>query len=130
MSIFDDVKRFFWLHDVGCVTSDDPIELLQQLFNQIDKGSGWYTAQLQARVVQYESRIAELTTKLEEANKRVREVEHTNVCLEEGLKRDYLSQRVKKLEEELATSRSRTRDVEHLAVLLEEKTKSHSPKRS
>lgn len=121
MSILDDAKRFLWLG-----SGEDPTELLRELVACLERVQPSIQRDL-VRRTQLESRIAELETKLKEANARTRAVEHLNVQLEEQLKGEYLFQRVQQLEGDLKKANERTRFVEHELVQVgSRKSKAHS----
>jgi phage anti-repressor protein len=85
MSAITDARRFLLLHSVGCVTLDEPIELLERVLEHVEKTGN--DTRLIARNLQLTTQNTELQTKVREANERTRLVEHYAVQLEEKVKR-------------------------------------------
>lgn len=84
MSAIIDARRFLLLHSVGCVTVDEPIDLLERMLEHVAKHGE--DNRLVARNLQLTTQNTELQMKVREANERTRLVEHHAVQLEEQLK--------------------------------------------
>ena len=85
MSAITDARRFLLLRSVGCVTVDDPIDLLERVLEHVEKHGN--DTRLIARNLQLTAQVTEFEMKVREANERTRLVEHHAVQLEEKIKR-------------------------------------------